>query len=118
MMGRQQHYMELDETEFDEVIEIMSNSHLNSHFLNLARELDIMEPKTPDDVYKTHLENVRPFGSSGSVDSAKNNLASSFVNGFVNAGFGKDKLLVDAAEGNKWLYKNKDAGNEKPRIGY
>lgn len=37
------------------------------------------------------------------------NLASSFVNGFVNAAFGQDKLLTD--DGNKWLYKNKDHGN-------
>lgn len=36
------------------------------------------------------------------------NLASSFVNGFVNAAFGQDKLLTD--DGNKWLYKNKDHG--------
>jgi 26S proteasome regulatory subunit N1 len=108
MLGRQQHFIaNLDENEFDDVIEIMSNSHLNNHFLNLARELDILEPKTPDDVYKTHLDNVRPFGGS-SVDSAKQNLASTFVNGFVNAGFGKDKLVLD--DGNKWLYKNKDAG--------
>lgn len=62
MLGRQQVCMELDENEFDEMMEIMSNSHLNNHFLNLARELDILEPKTPDDVYKTHLDNVRPFG--------------------------------------------------------
>lgn len=107
MMGRQQHYMELDENDFDEVVEIMSNIHLNHHFLNLARELDILEPKTPDDVYKTHLDNVRPFGG-GAMDSAKHNLASSFVNGFVNAGFGKDKLLME--DGNKWLYKHKEAG--------
>lgn len=36
------------------------------------------------------------------------NLASSFVNGFVNAAFGQDKLLTE--DGNKWLYKNKDHG--------
>lgn len=49
------------------------------------------------------------FGGSGSqVDSARMNLASSFVNGFVNAAFGQDKLLTD--DGNKWLYKNKDHG--------
>uniref|UniRef100_A0A673NNX9 Proteasome 26S subunit, non-ATPase 2 n=1 Tax=Sinocyclocheilus rhinocerous TaxID=307959 RepID=A0A673NNX9_9TELE len=71
-------------------------------------KLDIMEPKVPDDIYKTHLENNR-FGSSGSqVDSARMNLASSFVNGFVNAAFGQDKLLTE--DGNKWLYKNKDHG--------
>lgn len=42
------------------------------------------------------------------MDSARMNLASSFVNGFVNAAFGQDKLLTD--DGNKWLYKNKDHG--------
>uniref|UniRef100_A0A8C1X3G6 26S proteasome non-ATPase regulatory subunit 2 n=1 Tax=Cyprinus carpio TaxID=7962 RepID=A0A8C1X3G6_CYPCA len=74
----------------------------------LSSTLDIMEPKVPDDIYKTHLENNR-FGSSGSqVDSARMNLASSFVNGFVNAAFGQDKLLTE--DGNKWLYKNKDHG--------
>ncbi len=52
------------------------------------------------------------FGGSGSqVDSARMNLASSFVNGFVNAAFGQDKLLTD--DGNKWLYKNKDHGKTK-----
>ena len=42
------------------------------------------------------------------VDSARQNLAASFVNGFVNAAFGQDKLLME--EGNKWLYKNKEHG--------
>jgi len=51
---------DLDENKYDEVNEIMCNSQLNTYFLNLARELDIMEPKTPEDVYKSHLENVRP----------------------------------------------------------
>lgn len=42
------------------------------------------------------------------VDSARQNLASSFVNAFLNAGFGSDKLLMD--EKSKWIYKNKDIG--------
>ena len=42
------------------------------------------------------------------LDSARQNLASSFVNGFVNAAFGQDKLLME--DGNKWLYKNKEHG--------
>jgi 26S proteasome regulatory subunit N1 len=42
------------------------------------------------------------------VDSARQNLASTFVNAFVNAGFGQDKLMTE--EGNKWLYKNKEHG--------
>ncbi|CAG9809881.1 unnamed protein product [Chironomus riparius] len=110
MLGRQQVLLELPEgyANFEDLTDIMSNSLLNAHFLNLARELDIMEPKTPEDVYKSHLDNSRAhFGSSG-VDSARQNLAASFVNGFVNAGFGQDKLLME--DGNKWLYKNKEHG--------
>jgi 26S proteasome regulatory subunit N1 len=44
------------------------------------------------------------------VDSARGNLAGTFVNAFVNAGFGNDKLMVNAEEGNSWIYKNKDHG--------
>jgi len=69
-----------------------------------------MEPKTPEDVYKSHLENSRPPFGGGQVDSARQNLAASFVNGFVNAAFGHDKLLME--DGNKWLYKNKEHGND------
>lgn len=62
-----------------------------------------MAPRLTSTLYATG------FGGSGSqVDSARMNLASSFVNGFVNAAFGQDKLLTD--DGNKWLYKNKDHG--------
>ncbi|CAM9881930.1 26S proteasome non-ATPase regulatory subunit 2 [Lampetra fluviatilis] len=110
VLGRHGVFLELSEEleEFEDLTEIMSNVQLNSNFLSLARELDIMEPKVPEDIYKTHLENNR-FGPSGSqVDSARMNLASSFVNGFVNAAFGQDKLLTE--EGNKWLYKNKEHG--------
>ena len=49
-----------------------------------------------------------PTVGQGNIDSARQNLASSFVNGLVNAGFGKDKLLSE--EGNPWLYKNKEHG--------
>lgn len=110
MLGRHGMFLELNEDveDYEDLTEIMSNVQLNSNFLALARELDIMEPKVPDDIYKTHLENNRFGGSGSQVDSARMNLASSFVNGFVNAAFGQDKLLTD--DGNKWLYKNKDHG--------
>lgn len=42
------------------------------------------------------------------MDSAKQNLASTFVNAFVNAGFGKDNLMTP--EGSDWMYKNKEHG--------
>jgi len=105
-LGRQQIFI----TNADpELRDLMSNTHLNENFLRLARELDIMEPKTPDDIYKTHLENInRPsYSGSSNVDSARGNLASSFVNGFVNAGFGKDKLL-SADNGASWLHRQRD----------
>ena len=34
--------------------------------------------------------------SGPAVDSARQNLASTFVNAFVNAGFGTDKLMTSA----------------------
>ena len=44
-------------------------------------------------VYKTHLvEGRAPAGPA--VDSARANLAATFVYGFVNAGFGTDKLVT------------------------
>lgn len=71
-----------------------------------------MEPKTPDEVYKTWLEALvlRPsFNLDVPVDSAKHNLASTFVNAFVNAGFSRDKLIT-IEEGSKWIFKNKQHG--------
>ena len=47
---------------------------------------------------------------TANVDSARGNLAGTFVNAFVNAGFGNDKLMVEAEEGSSWIYKNKDHG--------
>lgn len=108
-LRRQQIALEIPEEledDADDINEILSNNHLNQNFLVLARELDILEPKVPEDIYKTHLENSR-MGTS-SVDSARMNLASSYVNGFVNCAFGQDKLLT--GEGNKWIYKNKEHG--------
>merc|ERR1719324_1992376 len=90
----------------DELARIMDGAHQTEHYLELARDLDVVEPKAPEDVYKSHLEK-RPAGSTN-VDSARQNLAATFVNGLLNVGFGTDKLLL--TEGNKWLYKNKEHG--------
>jgi len=114
-----------DEDELEELQNIMSNSNLSGNYLTLARDLDVMEAKTPEDIYKTHLmEGRAPAGAA--VDSARANLAATFVNAFVNAGFGQDKLLTvpegdgAAAEGEgaaagagsnvSWIFKNKDHG--------
>lgn len=108
MLGRQQIFLELPETfnDYEVLTNIMSNTELYEHFQTLARELDIMEPKTPSQIFKSHLDESKL--RFGQIDSAKQNLAASFVNGFVNAGFGTDKLLTE--NGNQWLFKNKDHG--------
>lgn len=94
----------------DELVEIMGNVQLNARFLSLAADLDVKDAKTPEDIYKSHLvEGHAKGGGAGGVDSAKQNLASSFVNAFVNAGFGKDKLMT-LESGADWVYKNKGHG--------
>jgi 26S proteasome regulatory subunit N1 len=110
----------------EDLQEILFNSRLSTHFKQFGQELGVQDPKSLEDVYKSHLETSRvsdlfSFGrtptyilvlgsSTVNVDSARGNLAGTFVNAFVNAGFGNDKLMVDAEEGNSWIYKNKDHG--------
>lgn len=38
------------------------------------------------------------------------NLAAAFVNGFVNCGFGVDKMMAESEDASKWFYKNKEYG--------
>lgn len=166
-----------------------SNSRLPELYAALGRDLDVMEPKLPEDVYKMHLVEGRvPTGGQGkegaagcfwgcvgenavgkavtvhfstwweivvepvpvsfrpgprrllypcqssplqgkmplltaipppqlhpqgpAVDSARANLSATFVNGLVNAGFGKDKLVTPGVEDDAvhWVFKNKDHG--------
>ncbi|CED83561.1 26s proteasome regulatory complex non-atpase subcomplex rpn1 subunit [Phaffia rhodozyma] len=91
----------------EELVECISNTKLSEFFKLFAKELDVVEPKGLEDIYKSHLESTRTMMS---IDSARANLAGTFVNAFVNAGFGNDKLMVEAEEGNSWIYKNKDHG--------
>ena len=60
-----------------------------------GRDLDVHEAKVPEDIYKSHLTEGRS-GVAASVDSARQNLASTFVNAFVNCGFchGNPRRLV------------------------
>ncbi|PWN50604.1 26S proteasome regulatory complex, non-ATPase subcomplex, Rpn1 subunit [Violaceomyces palustris] len=114
MLGRQQVPIEWLQDEDEpitdfELLDCIYNTHLSSHFIQFGKELSVYEPKSLEDIYKSHLENTRTSVST-TVDSARGNLASTFVNAFVNAGFGNDKLMVGAEEGSSWIYKNKDHG--------
>ncbi|KAJ2062219.1 proteasome regulatory particle base subunit [Coemansia sp. S146] len=107
IMARQQVYMpQLTEGD-EELLACMNNTGLSKNYRDLARELELLDPKAPEDIYKSHLENT---SSDVTLDSARHNLASTFVNAFVNAGYGTDKLMTGAVDGNEWIYKNKDMG--------
>lgn len=105
----------------------LNNLNLAQHFRAFGKELGAEAPKSLEDIYKSHLEHTRmqwlyhpiqrsilifpiPLGGPTTVDSARANLAGTFVNAFVNAGFGNDPLMVGAEEGNAWIYKNKEHG--------
>ncbi len=112
LIARQQIWLdgppEADEDQ--ELIECLSNTKLPDHFKSLAKELSILEPKLPEDIYKSHLESSRTAGLTN-VDSARHNLASAFVNAFTNAGFGNDKMmLVEGGDKSSWVWKTKDEG--------
>lgn len=60
VLGRHQIFLEMGGIEnSDRLSELNSNANLHTYFHSLARELDIMEPKTPEGIYKSHLEQSR-----------------------------------------------------------
>lgn len=67
----------------------------------------MLEPKHPDQIFKTHLEERKQIQQ---IDSAKQNLAMTYVNAFVNAGYGKDLLMTQGEMKDNWTYKNKEVG--------
>ncbi|KAL0001994.1 hypothetical protein SO802_015775 [Lithocarpus litseifolius] len=95
--------------------DIVNNTKLSEGYLTLARDIEVMEPKSPEDIYKAHLLDGRA-SAGATVDSARQNLAATFVNAFVNAGFGQDKLMTVPSDNSSsgssanWLFKNKEHG--------
>jgi 26S proteasome regulatory subunit N1 len=106
MLARQRVYIETGD---EALTAILNNTFLTDRFLELGKELEILEPRVPEDVYKSHLVDAVKF----TAPSAKQNLAGSLVNAFVNAGFCTDKLLtsdeVVAEDAKSWTHKTKEA---------
>lgn len=114
LLGRHRVNFELEDDSDEELNDLIGNAQLSEQFLKLAQDLDVTDAKTPEDIYKSHLAETGGFSrrrdtGGAQVDSARANLASTFVNAFVNAGFGEDKLMTNNPD-NEWLYKNKDHG--------
>jgi 26S proteasome regulatory subunit N1 len=69
----------------------MSNSKLAKFYIELAKDLEVHEPKHPKDVFKVHLEeNYR-----GGYNPKEATLYNIYVNAFVNAGLTKDTIMID-----------------------
>ena len=116
LLGRHRVNYEVEHDALEEDAELLNeligNAKLSEQFLKLGQDLDVTDAKTPEDIYKSHLAETGGFSrrrdtGGAQVDSARANLASTYVNAFVNAGFGQDKLMTPD---NAWLYKNKDHG--------
>ncbi|KAH8728643.1 26S proteasome non-ATPase-like protein regulatory subunit 2 [Phaeosphaeriaceae sp. PMI808] len=109
LIARQRIWFDVSDDEDPELQECLNNTRLPDHFKALGKELNILDPKTPDDIYKTHLESSRTAGLTN-TDSARHNLASAFVNAFVNTAYGNDKLMLSSDSKSSWVYKTKDEG--------
>ncbi|KAL4872664.1 hypothetical protein BDV12DRAFT_182999 [Aspergillus spectabilis] len=111
LVSRQQIWLDQlgDDEEDQTFMDCLNNTSIPKHFKSLGKELNILDPIMPDDIYKTHLESSRGAGLTN-VDSARHNLASAFVNGFANAGFGNDKMMIVEGDKGPWVWKTKDDG--------
>ena len=111
LIARQRIWLDLPRNTPDEekVNETLFNSQLPAHFQALGKELNLLEPKTPEDIYKSHLESSRVAGMTN-FDSARNNLGAAFVNAFVNAGFGTDTMMIVDNDKESWVWKTKEEG--------
>ncbi|RMZ72478.1 26s proteasome regulatory subunit rpn-1 [Pyrenophora seminiperda CCB06] len=109
LCARQRIWIDPVDVDDPEFADCMNNTRLGDYFMALGTELNILDPKTPDDIYKTHLESSRTAGLTN-TDSARHNLASAFVNAFVNAGFSNDKLMITESTRQSWVWKTKDEG--------
>lgn len=94
-----------------EVQDFISNSRLHQYYSYLLKELSLTDPKIPEEIYKSHLENSK-YGivNSSYVDSAKHNLATIFVNAFINLGCCTDSLIQSEDVNQSWAYKTKGQG--------
>ncbi|KAF7378402.1 26S proteasome regulatory subunit RPN1 [Mycena sanguinolenta] len=92
--------------------ECLNNTCTSVHFRDFGKELGVTDPRALRTSHTCSGPNTL-----ANIDSACGNLTGTFVNAFVNAGFGNDKLMVGANEGNSWVYKNKEHGYATASLG-
>ncbi|KAK9286671.1 hypothetical protein L1049_015072 [Liquidambar formosana] len=107
--------MVVDDDDREALQDIINNTKLSEGYLILARDIEVEEAKSPEDIYKAQLL-AGLAGAGASVDSARQNLADTFVNAFLNAAFCQDKLMTVQSESSSggssgnWIFKNKEHG--------
>jgi 26S proteasome regulatory subunit N1 len=89
-----------------ELMEIMRNYKQSEYFRVLGKTLELLEPKHPESVFKSHLEDKK--SDSKKLESYKINMAYSIASSFINAGFGTEVLL--SKKDSDWIFKNKEEG--------
>ena len=90
-----------------DTLEILRNYKQIDYFKTLAKTLELLEPKHPEDVFKSHLEEKKGQNAK-KIESSKINMAFSIASAFINAGFGTEVLL--SKKDSDWIYKNKEQG--------
>ena len=100
-----EHKLSLDISQYKKAYDVLNNINLSTNFKYLYQKLNLEAPKVPEDVYKSHLEDVSFFKPSADPD--EQNLSAAFVNGYLNLGYSKDKLILNDAD---FAYKTKNAG--------
>ncbi|BAM39173.1 26S proteasome regulatory subunit [Theileria orientalis strain Shintoku] len=84
---------ELDET----LVYLNRGENRSSLFMSMCKELDILEPKHPSEVFKGYPSksnlSLNQTLSGVSIDSARDNLSYTFVSAFINCGSSMEKLI-------------------------
>lgn len=89
----------------EDIQSIVKNTKASEIFRQLSRTLDIVDPKHPEDIFKSHLEEKK---EGIQLESYKTNMSLSIVSSLINAGFGTELLM--SKKDNDWLAKNKEEG--------
>ncbi|KAJ1917775.1 proteasome regulatory particle base subunit [Mycoemilia scoparia] len=99
LLCRQRFDISQIETDNEVVNDCLRGANISSYFLEVAKHLQILEPKKPSDIYKSNNDPVIP------VSSSKDHLSNVFVSAFVNAGFKEDALGLtkDKVKNQSWL---------------
>lgn len=107
ILGNHRSSLSFDEAD-TEVNSTIGNVNLSDIFIRVAKDMGLSEPKSATDIFKS-TSNSRHSAPSSGLDSSRGNLATTFVNAFVNCGHSSETLFGDSNDGT-WVFRNRDLG--------